>query len=100
MTINIEARHLKILKEVLTNFNYNFYIFGSRITPKARKFSDLDLLYFEEIPLNVLLQLEEALEESDLPYKVDLVNYHKCDESFKKIIGKNYICIKEFTGNK
>jgi len=92
--INIEDRHLKILKSILAKYDYNFYVFGSRITDKAKKFSDLDLLYFDDIDDKIIAKLQEEFEESDLPYKVDLVNYNLCDESFKKIIGTNYVSIK------
>jgi predicted nucleotidyltransferase len=43
--LNIEPRHLEIVKAILSKYNYEFYIFGSRITDKAKKFSDLDLFY-------------------------------------------------------
>jgi predicted nucleotidyltransferase len=89
--INIEPKHLQIIKTILSHYNYSFYVFGSRITQKAKRFSDIDLLYFENIPSDTLLKLEEEFEESDLPYKVDLVNYNQCDEDFKKIIGSNYV---------
>lgn len=39
-------------------------------------------------------RLLEELEESDLPYIVDLVDYNKCDDYFKQIIDKNYICVQ------
>lgn len=70
------------------------FLFGSRITSKVKNFSDIDLLYFEEIPNDIIIKLEEEFEESDLPYKVDLVNYNKCDDNFKRIIGDKYICLQ------
>jgi hypothetical protein len=45
------------------------------------------LLYFEEITDKELLKLQEEFEESNLPYTIDLVNYNKCTDDFKKIIG-------------
>ncbi len=93
-SINIEERHLDILKRILSKYDYNFFIFGSRITPYAKKFSDIDLLYFENIPNPIRLKIDEDFEESDLPYKVDLVDYNKCDSDFKKIIGTNYLRIQ------
>ena len=95
--INIEDRHLEVVKKILNKYDYSFFLFGSRITTKAKKFSDIDLLYFEHIPNNIILQLEEEFEESDLPYKVDLVNYHKCDFDFQQIIANQYICLQSST---
>lgn len=92
--INVEERHLRIIKSILKKYNYSFFVFGSRITQHAKKFSDLDLLYFDDIPSCVVMKIEEDFEESDLPYKVDLVDYKKCDEDFHKIIGTHYECIQ------
>lgn len=92
--INIEHRHLQILKKILAKYDCSFFLFGSRISKNAKKFSDIDLLYFETLQNNILLRLEEELEESDLPYKVDLIAYNQCDNNFKKIIDCNYVCIQ------
>jgi len=91
--INLPERHLKLLRSILGKYDYSFYLFGSRITDRAKEFSDIDLFYKEPIPDETILRLEEELEESDLPYKVDLVDYNKCDDSFKRIIDKSYIPI-------
>jgi predicted nucleotidyltransferase len=92
--INIDEKYLKILKSILSQYSgYEFYLFGSRITNRVKPFSDIDLLYFDNISDKELSQLKEDLEESNLPYKVDLVNYNKCSASFKKIIGNSYVRI-------
>ena len=44
--INMEKRHLEILKNILKNYNYTFYMFGSRITDRAKKLSDPDFRTF------------------------------------------------------
>jgi predicted nucleotidyltransferase/ribosomal protein S18 acetylase RimI-like enzyme len=92
--INIDPRHLKIIKNILSKYDYTFYLFGSRLTYKAKAFSDIDLYYTEDIPATLLNKLEEDFEESDLPYKADLVDYNKCDEGFKKIMLQNYLCLQ------
>ncbi len=93
--LNIKDHHLKITQSILAKYNFSFYVFGSRLTHKAKEFSDLDLLYFDTIPDAVLCNIINDFEESDLPYKVDLVDYNKCDSDFKEIIGDTYICIQE-----
>jgi predicted nucleotidyltransferase len=54
------------------------WIFGSRATGLHQKYSDVDLL-IESSVLNarLLSRLAEALEESPLPFKVDLVDVRK-----------------------
>ena len=64
----------KILTQILSKYPYRFYAYGSRVKGTARKFSDLDLCYQEEIPSYVLIEIENELEESDLPFIVELVN--------------------------
>lgn len=98
--INIEERHFAILKDILSHYDYNFYLFGSRITDKVKPFSDIDLFYVEPIPAKTISQLEEELEESDLPYEVDLVDYQQCDADFQKILKSNYIQIQHRSGKK
>jgi ribosomal protein S18 acetylase RimI-like enzyme/predicted nucleotidyltransferase len=94
MTLHIEERHLSILNQILKKYDYSFFAFGSRVHGKNKKFSDLDMFYLEHIPNKDLLILEEDFEESDLPYKVDIIDFNKCDYDFRKIILQNYLCIQ------
>ena len=52
------------------------YVFGSRARGGARQYSDLDLALEWDRPLGLDLigRIAEALSESDLPYKVDIVD--------------------------
>jgi len=92
--MNIEPKHYKIIKEILNKYPYTFYAFGSRAKGNPKKLSDLDLCFFENIPWNVQAHIEEDFELSDLPYKVDLVNWNSCDADFKKLIKNDLICIQ------
>ncbi len=91
----IEERHLTIVKSILSKYPYTFYAFGSRITGKNKKFSDLDIVYFEPISYQELAHLEEDFEESDLPFTVDIVNWNSCDPKFQNIIIEHVECIQE-----
>ena len=92
--INIKPKHLEIVLGIIGKYNYNFYAFGSRITDKIKKFSDLDLFYTEDIPEKIITNIEDEFEESDLPHKVDIVDYKKCDKSFQKIMKSKYVKLK------
>ena len=61
------------------------YVFGSRAHGGARQYSDLDLALEWERPLGleILSQIAEALSESDLPYKVDIVDLATVEPGFK-----------------
>jgi predicted nucleotidyltransferase len=84
--LSIEPKHLSIIKSILSKYNYQFYPFGSRVKGTNSKFSDLDLIYLENIPEVELDKIIEEFEESDLPFKIDILNYNKCDQTFKNII--------------
>jgi uncharacterized protein len=64
------------------------YAFGSRVNGRAKRHSDLDLALQAEGPLNwqQLAQLREAFEESDLPIRVDVVDWAACSPQFKACI--------------
>lgn len=55
-------------------------------------FSDIDLALSIVTPLMIreLTQLELAFSDSDLPFKVDIVDWASCSESFKQIILQKY----------
>jgi len=87
--IQIENRHLEILRSILSKYPYKFYAYGSRVKGTAKKYSDLDLCYQEEIPWNILSNIWGDLEESDLPFKVDLVNWKHMSSDFQELIKKD-----------
>ena len=91
--VTLEEKHLKILKSILKKYSYRFYIYGSRAKGKSRKYSDLDLCYREKIPTKIILDIREELEESDIPFRVDLVYWNDMPESFQKLIKKDLIQI-------
>ena len=63
-------------------------VFGSRARQKARSGSDLDLLIQADRRLTPLerVLLEDAFEESDLPFRVDLVEELSLSPGFKASI--------------
>jgi len=74
MNLQLEEKDQKIIQQILSKYPYKFYAYGSRVKGTAKKYSDLDLCYQEEIPLSVISQLREEFTESDLPFEVELVN--------------------------
>ncbi|CAI2163584.1 2059_t:CDS:10 [Funneliformis geosporum] len=51
--IHMNKVDLKILKQVLSKYPYHFYAYGSRVKGTARKYSDLDLCYYDIPDLTV-----------------------------------------------
>ncbi len=60
----------------LKSSGFRVYIFGSRATGKNHPFSDVDILIEGEVSMETSLKLgfiKEFFEESNFPYKIDLV---------------------------
>lgn len=72
-------------------------VFGSRIMGKAKKFSDLDLAVMGDtsLSLSILADLEEDFRESNLPFKVDVVDWATTKETFRQIIEKENVVLQE-----
>lgn len=93
MKIQLEDRHLKIVKEILSELAVQVSVFGSRAKGTAKRFSDLDLVVMGEIDRTTLRKLTEQFEESDLPFKVDIVVWDKIDSNFQDHIRNDLISI-------
>jgi len=63
------------------------FIFGSSV--KDKKFNDIDVgVMGGNIRESKLSLIREELENSPLPYKVDVINFNKADKKFKeKVLG-------------
>ena len=87
--LQLEERHQKIIHQIFSKYPYKFYAYGSRVKGMARKFSDLDLCYQENIPDNVAFKIEEEFKESDLPFIVELVAWKDMKPKFRELIKKD-----------
>ena len=90
--IDISSTELNIVKEILHGIG-KIVVFGSRVKGTARPFSDLDLCIKENLPAIEIELLREKFENSDLPFKVDLIEYAKIDTYFQKIIDEQGVDI-------
>ncbi|EXI61386.1 hypothetical protein MHD_08895 [Mannheimia granulomatis] len=97
-SLDVTTEELAIVKFILQQFvpNYPVWAFGSRVKGTARKYSDLDLAIITETPLTFLERdnLKEAFSESDLAWKVDIVDWATTSEAFRQIIQQKYIEIQ------
>jgi len=71
--------------------------FGSRVAGKAKAFSDLDLAVMGEEPLStaVMADVREEFRESDLPFKVDVVEWAATRDAFRRIIEREFVVLRE-----
>lgn len=96
--IDVSVRDLEQIRDILRKHlpDRKVAAFGSRVTGSAKPFSDLDLVVMGEqpIPTAALANLREELDESDLPFKVDLVEWASTASSFRKIIEQHAVPIE------
>jgi predicted nucleotidyltransferase len=97
-TIDVNEAELAIIKNILDRAvpELAVYAFGSRVNSNARKSSDLDLVLMNQKPFEIkkIIELKDAFRESDLPFKVDIVEWAGISESFREIIKRNYVLLK------
>lgn len=84
--LHIESKHLEIVRKILNPYHQDFYVFGSRSKGNQRPLSDLDIISKKPLSKLQISEINELLEESNLPFKVDLILWDQLEESFKKII--------------
>lgn len=92
--IDIEEKHLSTIKRIFQRLipGIPVWAFGSRIKQTAKPYSDLDLVIVGEnrIPQPVYYQIKDAMEESDIPFKVDVLDWHRLSPAFREIIQQQY----------
>lgn len=69
------------------------WIFGSRARGDHQPFSDIDLLLELPASAKIVGKITEALEESRLPFKVDLVLIDELAESYREGVLKERIAL-------
>ncbi len=76
----------RILQQYLSG--YSVLAFGSRVDGPCKTFSDLDLAIISKqtMPLSLMAEVAEAFSESDLPFKVDLIDWATTSEMFRERI--------------
>jgi len=95
--LDLDLEYLAIIKNILQKHlpaTAKIGVFGSRVTGKARKYSDVDLLIDlseKPVPMAILAQLATDFEESDLPFKVDIVDWNTISDEFRKYISSEII---------
>ena len=95
--IHMEQKHKKILWDILQKYAYTFHAFGSRVTGKHTKFSDLDIFVDSDINIKDTINLKDDLSLSDLPFSVDIVEKRYCKKDFIDLIKKDFTKINQKT---
>lgn len=91
---DISPSQLKIVQAILQRHvpDCEVRIFGSRAKRNAKPYSDLDLAIVGKAKLSrkILHALKEDFEESDLPFRVDVLDWHTISKEFQAVINEGF----------
>ena len=97
--INLSPDLVKQVMVIIEQYapNAAVWAFGSRVSGTARDHSDLDLVVIDEqkLPQKTYYRLQEAFQESELPIRVDVLDWHRITPAFQQNIKKQYAVIKD-----
>jgi type I restriction enzyme S subunit len=101
--IDISPHDLETVRRILRKHvpDCEVWAFGSRAQRTAKAYSDLDLAVITEVPLPLELRgaLAEDFAESDLPFRVDVVDWARTDEAFRRVVEKGKVVVQPVTTN-
>jgi len=90
---------IKKLQDILFQYidpkEYSLFIFGSRSKGSEKKYSDIDIGIEgkKSLSFGIIAKLEDAFENSDLPYTVDVVDFSTVTPQFKAVAKQHTIII-------
>lgn len=97
--LDLQPDQWSIVRDILQKHlpGHVVWAFGSRATGRAKPFSDLDLAVITEQPLSLDLsaQLGEDFSQSNLPWKVDVVDWATASDVFREIIARDKVVIQQ-----
>ncbi|MCX8049352.1 MAG: nucleotidyltransferase domain-containing protein [Methylohalobius sp.] len=72
------------------------WAFGLRVSGQVKPYSNLDLVILgdEPLPLAVRVELNEAFCESDLPHRVDIVEWARASPEFRERIQHCHVVVQ------
>ena len=99
-TIDIAPDYRRIVTDILRGHlprDLRAWAFGSRATGRARRYSDLDLAIDagRRLTIDETAALRDAFDECDLPYRVDIVDWHAIDDRFRRLIAADRVPLIE-----
>jgi uncharacterized protein len=96
--ISAKAGQLVIVSEILARLapGVEARAFGSRVAGGHKEYSDLDLALVgrEKLSAGAMEALREAFSESDLPFRVDILDWHAISDEFRAVIAAKYEVLK------
>ncbi|HEY1835298.1 MAG TPA: nucleotidyltransferase domain-containing protein [Candidatus Saccharimonadales bacterium] len=97
MAVQLEQKYLNELLTIVRAHvdvrTWRPVIFGSRARGTAQRFSDVDLGFVgsQPLPQKMKTELWEALDDSDIPYVIDIVDLSSVSPELRELAGKEMV---------
>jgi predicted nucleotidyltransferase len=99
--IDATDEQLKIIVDILKRCvpHCEVRAFGSRYNGTSKEYSDLDLAIIgeDELDWQVIANLKDEFEESDLPFRVEVLDWHTVSPEFRKVIEMGYEVVNQIS---
>ncbi len=96
---HVSSDELAVVQDILRRHvpAHEVWAFGSRISGKAWQYSDLDLAIISDTPLSFgdHAALADEFAESDLPFRVDILEWARTDDEFRRIVSARKVVIQD-----
>ena len=99
MTLDISQKDMDLIVKIIRVFadDCDVLAFGSRISGKAKSYSDLDLAFVrkngEKLGFSRVGEIKFVFSASNIPFIVDVIDYNAASPEFKAIIDKQNISL-------
>jgi len=97
-TIDVRPDLWEIVRNILKKHvpQHEVWAFGSRVKWTAKEYSDLDLAIITDEPLSFSTSaaLREDFSESDLPWRVDFLDWATTGESFREVVARDKVVVQ------
>ena len=94
-SLDLGSKEVGIVRQVLSTYcpDRPVWAFGSRTFGRARRRSDLDLAIggSGRLPTGLIWDIKDALDASDLPIEVDVLDLNDIDPEFRKRIEPDFV---------
>ena len=95
--IEANNKYIKITKKIILSLidkeKISVFLYGSRAANNAKHDSDIDVGLWSSVKIDntLIRQINDAIEESIVPYHIDITDFTKVNSKFKKIATEKII---------
>ncbi len=91
--MNLEEKYITLIRLHVNKYlpQAQIFLFGSRAKNTNKEFSDIDIAIKDQnLNQNIIAKIKFELEESDIPYKIDVADYNDLPQNIVEEFGDNF----------